>query len=385
MRARRLLAWLHSTIGAAASLFLLAVCLSGALLAFDVQLFRWQHPMLESVDPARARAADPSVDALLAAATNGYGRPFEPIGVLMPHSRLAIDTAMVYGQRPGGGGLADTVMLVIDPATGAYRGDFLLDEALGHQVIHFHQELFAGEVGATFVALLGLLLAAFAATGLYLWWPRRGGVTRKARAPDLRGRPLGRWFRLHGWVGFWSAFPILLFALTGTAVSRPAWFGGLLAKLPYEPPATMADAFARACPGRVSPDQAIRTAATRFPGQRLASFGFAHDREPYRLTFKSATPLDRIDGDSVAFVHATCAGVVRTATAAEAGIAGAAGQLAFSIHSGRSFGPVLGPALVLIAGLAATMLAGSGLYVWVARKRTRRPRERAEPMLAPAE
>lgn len=384
MSARRLLARLHSWVGAVVALFLVAVSLSGAALAFDAELFRLQYPYLASTDPARAASAPPKVDAMLAAARAGYGREFEPMGLFMPNSRVEVDTAMFYGLRPGGTGLEDTVMIVVDPATNRYRGDFILDDAWGHQLIHFHHELFAGEIAAAFVAVLGLLLAAFALTGLYLWWPRHGPVRRKARVPHLGGRPLGKWYRIHSWIGFWTAIPVLVFGLTGTAVSRPDWFGGLLAKLPYETPAELAPAFARTCRSRVTPDQALATAQAALPGQRLATFGFAHENEPYRLTFKSNSPLDHVEGDTVAFVHATCPGVVRTAEAS--GARGVLGQLIFSLHAGRSFGPVLGDPLVLIGGLASALLAGSGVYVFVARHLTKRRRARLPAWTAhPAE
>ena len=274
MPARRLLARLHAWIGAVAAPVLLLVCLSGAALAFDAELFRAQHPFVRSVDGAAARVAAPRVDAWLAAAKRGYGRSFQPLGLFLPDSRVEVDTAMFYGLRSGAGGLEDTVILVVDPATGAYRGDFLLDSAWGHQLIHFHHQLFAGEVGAAIVALLGLLLAAFAATGLYLWWPRRGSAWRKARPPHLSGRPLGRWYRIHGWIGFWSALPILFFGLTGTAASHSGWFGGLLAGLPYDvpprsPPPSRAPAPAASRPTRPSPPQAPHYPAS---GSRRSDF-----------------------------------------------------------------------------------------------------------------
>ena len=380
MPARRLLARLHAWIGAVAAPVLLLVCLSGAALAFDAELFRAQHPFVRSVDGAAARVVAPRVDAWLAAAKRGYGRSFQPLGLFLPDSRVEVDTAMFYGLRSGAGGLEDTVILVVDPATGAYRGDFLLDSAWGHQLIHFHHQLFAGEVGAAIVALLGLLLAAFAATGLYLWWPRRGSAWRKARPPHLSGRPLGRWYRIHGWIGFWSALPILFFGLTGTAASHSGWFGGLLAGLPYDVPAALAPAFASTCAGRVTTDEAVAAASAALPGQRLATVGLPDGTDPYRLTFKTASPFDHVEGDTLAFVHATCPGVVRPIDARQHGPRAAIGQAMLSLHAGRSLGRA-GDPLVVFAGLAAAVLAGSGLYIWVARHLTcRRTRHSGRTM-----
>ena len=85
-------------------------------------------------------------------------------------------------------------------------------------------------------------------------------------------------------------------------------------------------------------------------------------------------------GDTLAFVHATCPGVVRPIDARQHGPRAAIGQAMLSLHAGRSLGRA-GDPLVVFAGLAAAVLAGSGLYIWVARHLTcRRTRHSGRTM-----
>lgn len=164
MRVRRIVRQVHGWTGAIAAVFLLLVAVSGASLAFMSEMFLAQYgDMLRSEVPSSPPA---SLDALVASGTAAAGTGFKPLGLLMPHSRVpSVETAMLFGARPG----AETDypwMISIDPATAAYKGMFRLDQAFGHDMIDFHTQLLAGETGALFVAVLGLLTAAFAVSGL---------------------------------------------------------------------------------------------------------------------------------------------------------------------------------------------------------------------------
>lgn len=380
MTTRRLLRLLHGWIGAVAALFVILVGGSGALLAFMPELFEAQYgAMLEAPAPSPdARAAD--LDRIIAAARAGHGAPFQMIGVLMPDSRVAgLEVAMPFGVPEGGGGFEDTTMLVVDPWRASYQGQFLLDDAFGHQVIHFHHELFAGDAGATIVSVLGLLLVAFALTGLWLWWPRDGQVWRKARRLELRGGPRRALFALHGWTGIWLALLIVFFGITGTATAKPGWFGlPALAEAP--PPALM-----QPCGSAVTPGQAARAAQALHPRARLASVGLpAEPGAPYRFGFKRGGDLDRIDGDLVVLASASCPGRLHTIDAASRPVAEQAAKMMLSLHGGYSFGGLLGDLLVILTGLMLVLSSVSGVYAFVTR--TLRPRApRPVATLLPAE
>ena len=361
--ARRLLAWLHAWIGALAAVFVLMIALTGLAIAFAGALFEWQYPEILSLSSApRNEAATivPDVDAMLAATVEGYGRPIQILGLLMPGSRIDVDAAMFYGVQAGSD---EIVMLGVDPATARYTGDFHLHDAFGHDLIDLHANLLAGEAGAVFVSVLGLLLAAFALTGLYLWWPR--GRAAWSKLIDLRiGRLNVRGlFKLHGLAGIWTALLILYFALTGTMVAKPDWFGPLLDASHRALPVQTAPAFARRCGGAVTPNEAVQAVAPAFPGRQLAAVEFPGDDKAYRLRFKGAGDRDQYEGDGIAWVHSQCANTATTIDLAEMPAATQADAMMFSLHAGRTFGWI-GTALVYITCAMLAVLSISGLLVW---------------------
>lgn len=365
---RRVVRSLHGWVGIAAAALIVAVSLSGSALVFVDAMFRAQYGAMLDAPPAAA--AD--LDRIVAAAHAGAGEGFQMYGVLMPHSRIDVGVAMPFGMPRGGTGFPDLTMLAVDPGTAVLKGSYKLDAAIGHQILHFHHQLMLDDGGATLMAAIGLLLGAFAASGVWLWWPRGGRAWRKASRPDISGPPLRAMFRLHSFGGVWLAVVVLFFAVSGSAVAQPGWFG--IAGLPEDPPAALAARFTRFCPGSVSPGAAQRAAEALNPGRRLAALGFPHaPGEPYRLSLKARGDFDAKHGDTVVFVHATCPGVTATLTPTD--VSSKLGQAMFALHAGHSFG-LVGHAFAFVAGLAGAGLALTGTYVWAMRqlsKLSRRP------------
>lgn len=383
----RVLKLLHGWLGAISALFVILIAGSGVLLAFMSEFFLAEYGDVLRAQPPTPNAAYADLDTLIDGATRGYGAPFVVAGVLMPHSRVpGVQTAMVYGLPEGEDDFEQLRMLSVDPWSGAFKGDFRLDDAFGHQLIHFHHQLFAGDVGNTLVSALGVLLVLFALSGLWIWWPRTGSAWSKAKHVNLKGAAKWVLLSVHGWAGVWLSLLIVMFALTGTAVSSPGWFGGLLAPAPDAPPASAN--FAEQCSARVSAGDAGALVAAAFPDRRITGVTFdAQPNAPYRYTLSSPADLDTMHGDVVVFAHPTCTGRLYAADLSEGGWSQLANQLMFPLHGGYAFGPVLGDVLVILSGLALLLLAGSGVYVFVThtlalqRKRTRAlapmPREAA--------
>lgn len=386
MTARRLLTLLHAWLGAVTAVFVILVAGSGAALAFMPQMFKAQYGEVLEVEPPRPGAPYADLDAMIAGARAGYREPFALYGVLMPDSRLrGIETAVVLGAPESATGEGDnTWMFVVDPWTGAFKGDFRLDDAFGHELVHFHFDLFAGELGEVFVSILGLLLTVFTLTGLWLWWPRSGSAWRKAKRLDLAGGPKRAFFNLHAWTGVWAALAVILFSLTGTASARPDWFGPLLKGAPEAAPASAG--FARRCAGTVTPGQAAKAAERAHPGHRLAMLYLGGPDQPYRLSLKSGSDLDKLGGDFVVFVHSSCAGLIHAVDLRRGSLAEQASQMMFSLHGGYSFGPWLGDVLIVLTGLTLVLLSGSGLFVFFTRTLRLKlgARRRAARMPAPA-
>jgi uncharacterized iron-regulated membrane protein len=382
MSARRFLRLTHGWIGVVLAFFIVLVAGSGASLAFMSEMFEAQYGEVMVANPPAPGAAYTDIDRMIATAQAERGSRFTPVGVLMPHSRVPkASTAMVFGMEEGGDP-EYPMMVSVDPYTAAHKGSFSLADAFGHDMIDFHYELVFGEWGATFVSILGLLLAVFALTGLWLWWPRGGGLWRKARRPQLHGKARDKLFQLHGWIGIWTALLVVLFGVSGTAVGREAWFGPLLVSEEAHEPT--GGAWSRTCAGRVTPGEAARIAQARFPDKRVTTLYFVSN-EPIHVYLRWSGDSNAIEGSSVVWVHPTCQGLVHAIDRSEIGGALGAQNMMFSLHGGYWFGPVLGPILVLITGLSLVFFSVSGVIVFFLR--TWRPKKKvsvpiAEPVAA---
>jgi uncharacterized iron-regulated membrane protein len=376
-RAKAITKQLHGWIGAVTAVFLLLVALSGASLAFMSEMFMAQYgDMLRSEATAQTVT---DLDAVESAARQAGGDGFQPLGLLMPHSRVeGVETILLFGGREG----SDYPLMVsVDPATAAAKGMFRLDHAFGHELIDFHYQLLMGDIGTAFVAMLGLLLVIFAASGIYLWWPTRRRLAAKLAFPNAASRRRNIWLSLHGWFGVWAALAIMLFSLTGVATAKPDWLG--ITQPSHEAPASAG--FDRQCTGSISVGDAARTGARLYPDHRLMMLDFPDaPGVPYSLYLRRAGDWDTMEGDTILLVHPTCAGVTHSIDRAAESVIDTA---ALSIHGGYSFGPILGDLLVIATGLALALLSISGLIQFLRTHwRRRRPVDvPAAESLVPAE
>jgi uncharacterized iron-regulated membrane protein len=79
-----------------------------------------------------------------------------------------------------------------------------------------HGTLLIGDVGDRLIETAASLTVILIATGIYLWWPRQGGLL-PALLPDMSLRGRGFWRELHKAIGVWTALILLLFTLSGLA------------------------------------------------------------------------------------------------------------------------------------------------------------------------
>lgn len=79
-----------------------------------------------------------------------------------------------------------------------------------------HGTLLIGDVGDRLVETAASLTVILIVTGIYLWWPRQGGVLQ-ALKPDLSTRGRAFWREIHKTIGVWTALILMLFMLSGLA------------------------------------------------------------------------------------------------------------------------------------------------------------------------
>lgn len=88
------------------------------------------------------------------------------------------------------------------------------DDRLMRVIFRLHGELLIGDKGSWLVELAASWAIVMILTGLFLWWPRGGGLGG-VLYPRLRSGGQRFWRDLHGVTGFWVSFFALFLLLSG--------------------------------------------------------------------------------------------------------------------------------------------------------------------------
>ncbi|WP_156678574.1 PepSY-associated TM helix domain-containing protein [Sphingomonas profundi] len=99
------------------------------------------------------------------------------------------------------------------------------DDRLMRVVFRLHGQLLMGDPGSYVVELAASWAIVMILSGLFLWWPRNGGLGG-VLYPRLRAGGRTFWRDLHGVTGFWVSFFALFLLLSGLPWS--AGWGGYL-------------------------------------------------------------------------------------------------------------------------------------------------------------
>lgn len=359
--ARHFVALLHGWIGVFASAFIFLVAFTGVVLVFFSEMFEAQYGDM-------VRAPDgpyKSVAEIIRAGEEGHPAGLQTLGLIMPDTRVAgLETALVYGMAPDAE--HGVMMASVDPTTAEYKGSFELHHAFAHEFNDFHFSLLMGEWAQIFIAVIGVLMAVFALTGIYLWWPRGGTTARgKLMKVQTKGKLVPKMFNWHGLAGIWLGALILLFTITGIGLSRPDWLGPLTAQI--DEPAIWDARFKQDCGDTVTVGQAATQVLAAFPGRQISSiFIITGEEAKYQMQLRAPGDWNIRFGDALAEVHARCAGEMWTTTLDQHTAAEIFGTLMLTLHGGHIFG-TLKEVLTILTGLALMLLSGSGVYVFFKR------------------
>jgi len=197
---RRWLALLHRWTGGIAGLLLAVIGLSGTILLWEeswISLPGAKAPL--RTDPAEIGAAIGKAVAL----EPGLSR------ITFADSEMALHQA-IYAD--GGGAYLSQAGEIVDRWDSLWARPELW-------LFDLHHYLFLGETGKTITGVLGLLLLAFAVTGLILWWrSRRTFAFRLWPTQMTKGAIL----RQHRDIGAVASPLLILAALTGAFMVFPA-------------------------------------------------------------------------------------------------------------------------------------------------------------------
>jgi len=355
-------AWylVHKWSSLVCTAFLLMLCLTGLPLIFDEEI----DELTGGGTPLAALPADAplqSLDGLMAGAL--ASRPGET-GLFLSFDD---DRPLVYittGPRADSPA-ADMTTLIYDWRTGGPVGA-LDDEGVMHFLLQLHTDMFLGLPGMLFLGLMGLLFFVAIVSGVVLYAPFMRklafGTVRASRSPRVR------WLDYHNLLGVVTLAWASVVGVTGVinTLATPIiqyWQAGELAEMTaaykeQKPPARLGsiqaavDTARRAAPGN-------RPQFVAFPGGGFSS------KHHYAVFLQGDTPLTQ---------RLLTPALVDAETGALTAIKpmpwyAQALLISQPLHFG-DYGALPLKILWAILDVVTIIVLGSGLYLWLGRRRT---------------
>jgi len=352
VRLRRVWFQVHKWIGLILAVPVILLCLTGSALV-------WHDWVDETLNPQRVVSSAPTRPAqFYADAARSALEPGETLlSLTWPEGEGPV---MATAARPGPqeGRRPVRTQVWLDPVDGR-----ALDRAGSNEgavrVMHvLHGSLYIPEWGRPIVGWIGVAMLLSSLTGLWLWWPFKGGFTRGLRwkrMPTTSGN-------LHHQGGFWIAIPLAILSFTGAWISFPAFFGALSGD-PAGPtrggggPRGGGEPVAQVA---MTPDAAIAAARPLGRGElRSISWPTAPDAQ------WSVTYVERGARSEVKVADA--GGAI---TPPEPPRPETTARLMRRIHDGTDMG-LLWQIIVFVGGIIPTVLAITGIMMWLRGRRVK--------------
>jgi len=357
-RLRRLWLDVHLWIGAGLLIVLMPLAVTGSILVWHDRI---DHALYASRYATSGGTASKPVSEYAAAAQAAFGERAQLTQLRLPQKPG--DPVVAVGRLAGPvapGGRPRSLNAWIDPATARVL-DTAEIAAQATMVIHrLHGSLLIPDIGRKVVGWLGWAMFVSSATGLWLWWPRHGGVLKGLRWH----RGGSQLFNLHHLIGFWISLPLAILSLTGVYISFPQTSHALFGAPP--PPQRAAGPGRNAAP--ITPalgvDAAVAAAGGGLPS--VVNYPTAGKAPAWRIEFPGRKPVQVLDST----------GEVKASRGGGPGGDGGANRDSVSplmrqIHDGADMGLVW-RVLITVVGLAPAILGVSGVIMWLRRRARRR-------------
>jgi uncharacterized iron-regulated membrane protein len=364
VKARTVRLWsvVHTWTSLISTVFLLLLCLTGLPLIFhhEIDELLGYAPRPEAHAGAARATTQAVADAALAA---DPGRVLQYIswdkdepGIVTAFTNSAVD------------GLPDnTTVRAFDAVSTKLLGPVGVGPML--IVLKLHTDMFVGQAGKLFLGGMGLLFAVAIVSGVVLYWP----FTRRLRFATIRDSTSRRvrWLDWHNLIGVVTVAWALVVGLTGVVNTwaelmlnqwKATEFASMVAPYAGKPPptrlASLDDVIARAR----QTASGMEVAFIAFPGTPFTSSHHfaAFMRGDTALTARLLKPV-LLDGETGEVADSRALPLYLQAL-----------LISQPLHFGDYGGMPLKVIWAALDGLTIVVI-GSGLYLWLARRRKRAP------------
>lgn len=196
--------------------FLITLSLTGALYLFKDEIDAWLHADLKRVE-AQQSAPQPPATLVAAALAEQPGTAVRYITPTSDRASAEVTVVTDAGERKA---------VYVDPYRGEVLGWLPDRGTVMWTVRYLHSFRYFGTLARGMIEIAAGWSILLVATGLYLWWPRRGNTLTKGGVVSVRGTPRRRlfWRDTHAVTGLFVGVFIVFLAITGMPWSN-VWGG----------------------------------------------------------------------------------------------------------------------------------------------------------------
>ena len=224
MTLRKILFWIHLTVGCVAGAVVLIMSVTGVLLAYRRQITNWVDRDFHSTPPTPGSIRLPIETMLDEVSTRNAAMP----SAITLHSDLAAPVEVGFGREH---------TFFVDVYTGKILGEASpRTRSFFESIENCHRWLGASNehrtIGRAVTGACNLGFLALVISGPFLWIPRRWSWQSVKAIVLFRGNLSGRArdFNWHNVTGIWCAVPLSVIVLSGVVMSYP-WANNLLYRL----------------------------------------------------------------------------------------------------------------------------------------------------------
>jgi uncharacterized iron-regulated membrane protein len=360
MKLKPILRRVHLVLALAASLPLVVLAVTGALLVFPT----WLDETTTGIDhQARPLGSRLTPTQIVKAMDGALPTGERATRIVFPSDERGVVTATSTAGR----------RIVLDPYTGNVLGISSERGSVHSTILRLHVSLLAGEAGRWITGLSALATCLLCLTGIYLWWP----LGRFSGSYFLTRWTAG-WrrlnFDLHRHTGFYACCLLFVVALSGAAmafyeqaaaiVSLATWSASGEDR-PFSVPVP-------ARPTMISPDEAVALARSRAPGEQLLRLYVPTEPgRPYRVFLNPPASFEARYHETRLVIDPYRGTIIHEDSPRTRSRADAAMMWILPLHLGTVGGTPLRAVYVFIS-LSPVLLGATGAAIWWARRNKQR-------------
>jgi uncharacterized iron-regulated membrane protein len=362
--------FVHTWTSLVCTLFLLLLCLSGLPLIFKDEIDGWIYSEAQINTASDATAAVP-LDRLVETARRRFPGEFIQVFFWSPNQANAV--IFVMGPVARASSPVGMHGLAVDTQTGEIISEPKPRRGVTFFLLKLHTDLFLGLPATLFLGVMGVVFLFSLVSGAVLYAP----FVRKLTFGEIRrASPRAKWLDLHNLIGIVTLAWISVVGATGVLNTLAAplfdlWRAQELPKLiqKYQD---------KPLPTQLhSVDDAVALARQASPGMKIVSVVFPHSRfsspRHYLIWTKGITPLTEhlfvpvlVDAETGELTGAlSLPWYLRSL------------ELSRPLHFGN-YGNLPLKVIWALLDIGTIIVLGSGLYLWVRKRRPVHRAQRAE-------